>query len=293
MLKPLFLAFVWKFSGLTGPATGESIQLNGEDIPHPVWHAMVMPGEDVALGGPSDLRVMLDGTPLDAGASFEAPTEPGIYSLDLKSRSRGMSYDITLLVLEPSSNIDEDGRLNGYRIGEYPQNAPRGYIRLDEGYGDVNVSPSFRIGQFLCKQQPDHWPKYVLISSDNLKRLERLLAALKDDGITDADTFFVMSGYRTPFYNTAIGSAKLSRHMYGDATDIYVDVAPRDGVMDDLNRDGTLDKQDANFLYDYAQTLFGDDTSVPKGGLGSYDANALHGPFVHIDGRGRPARWGR
>jgi len=27
--------------------------------------------------------------------------------------------------------------------------------------------------------------------------------------------------------------------------------------------------------------------------LGSYKANAVHGPFVHVDGRGRAARWGR
>ena len=29
-----------------------------------------------------------------------------------------------------------------------------------------------------------------------------------------------------------------------------------------------------------------------EGGLGLYKANAAHGPFVHVDVRGYPARWG-
>jgi len=127
----------------------------------------------------------------------------------------------------------------------------------------------------------------------NKARLETLRENLVADGITDAKTFFVMSGFRTPFYNTAIGSAKYSRHMYGDASDIYIDVSPRDGNMDDLNKDGKITKADANFLYDYAAKLFSKSDKVKPGGLGSYKANAVHGPFVHVDGRGRAARWGR
>ena len=146
--------------------------------------------------------------------------------------------------------------------------------------------------EYCVVKKPEHFPKYVLLSQPNLVRLETLLTALQEDGLTDAESFVVMSGFRTPFYNTAIGSARLSRHMYGDASDIYVDVAPADGVMDDLNRDGQLTKADANFLYDYAADLFAN-SNVDAGGIGAYGTNAVHGPFVHIDGRGRPARWGR
>ena len=31
----------------------------------------------------------------------------------------------------------------------------------------------------------------------------------------------------------------------------------------------------------------------PAGGVAVYEANAAHGPFVHIDSRGYRARWGR
>jgi hypothetical protein len=81
--------------------------------------------------------------------------------------------------------------------------------------------------------------------------------------------------------------------MYGDAADIYVDADPRDGVMDDLNGDGRITKADADFLYDVAETLFASGKTVLEGGLESYPANAVHGPFVHSDGRGQTARWGR
>ncbi|MEM5516988.1 D-Ala-D-Ala carboxypeptidase family metallohydrolase [Henriciella sp. AS95] len=294
MLKLIVLAAVWKIAAAAGGATEAEtpLQINGEALPYSQWHVMAMPGDTISYDGASRLQPFLDDSSVDSDGSLTAPDQPGIYDLEFRTRSGDVVADLALFVLEPSSRIDADGRLNGYRIGQYPENEPKGFIRLDEGYGDVNVSPSFRIGQFLCKQQPDHWPKYLLISSDNLDRLEHLLAALNEDGITDADTFFVMSGYRTPFYNTAIGSAKLSRHMYGDATDVYVDVSPKDGIMDDVNRDGALNKEDANFFFDYADELFskGD---VSAGGLGSYGSNAVHGPFVHVDGRGRKARWGR
>ena len=293
IIRPLVIIALWEIAGQPGAMPGEVVTLNQEEIPHRVWHETALPGETVSVSLPDGMSVYLDGEHVTASDTFSAPDEPGTYDLDIRDRKDRTVYDLAFFVLEPASRIGADGRLEGYRIGDYPQNDPRGYIRLEEGYGDVKISPSFRIGQFLCKQQPGHWPKYLQISSPNLKRLEILLESLREDGLTDAETYFVMSGYRTPFYNTAIGSARLSRHMYGDATDVYVDVAPKDGVMDDINQDGVVNKRDANFLYDYAQELFSSEDGAPRGGLGSYSANAVHGPFVHVDGRGRPARWGR
>lgn len=222
---------------------------------------------------------------------MDGASTPGNHTL-LIFKHGEEKHRVTLFVLEPSTNISARGYLGDYRIGKYPKNTPRGFIKLEKGEGALPLSPSFNVGQFLCKQQPKVWPKYVLVSEDNLARLEVLLKDLNDNDITDAKTFFVMSGFRTPFYNTAIGSAKFSRHMYGDAADIYVDMKPRDGVMVDLNSDGQITKADANFLYDYSKTLFSKQP-VRRGGLGSYRANAVHGPFIHVDARGTPARWGR
>lgn len=288
------LVAVISFSA-SSPAWAEAPQnkgfkLAGKPVEYSVWHKMVMPGETLAVSLRAGQYAQVGGDAVIRG--WTAPKTPGTHFMTVTDVNGVVISKITLFVLEPSSNIDERGYLGAYRIGEYPKDTPRGFIKLNKEDGDIPVSPSFNVGQFLCKQQPKVWPKYVLVSEPNLDRLETLLDDLNGKGLTDAKTFFVMSGFRTPFYNYAIGSAKFSRHMYGDATDIYVDTNPRDGVMDDINGDGVVSKADANFLYDHAQDLFGR-ADVDKGGLGSYKANAVHGPFVHIDGRGRPARWGR
>lgn len=73
---------------------------------------------------------------------------------------------------------------------------------------------------------------------------------------------------------------------------VYVDEAPRDGTMDDLDGDGRIDRRDAEFLAALAESL----ESSPEGarlvgGIGRYAASEAHGPFVHVDVRHRTARW--
>jgi len=292
MIRTALLSFALCLPA-TLPATAHAVAINGEDIPYDTWHQKLLPGEEMTLTLADGETATMDGETI--GTTWSA-SEPGNHRLEVRDPLGTLSADVTIFVLEPSTNIDSRGYLGTFRMGKYPRNTPRGFIKLEKGQGDLAVSPSFNAGQFLCKQQPGVWPKYLRVSDENLIRLETLLTSLKDDGLTEADTFFVMSGFRSPFYNTAIGSAKFSRHMYGDAADIYLDHSPRDGNMDDINGDGKITKADANFLYDYAQKLYkreGLTPSVIKGGIGSYRANAVHGPFVHVDARGSTARWGR
>ncbi len=293
IFKLILIALLWNTGEMATASAETALTLDDRPVPYSTWHHMALPADEISFTAPPGVEVFLNDQPLARDGLISAPETPGTYDLDFRSSSGKILYDIALFVLEPSDRIDSEGRINGYRIGDYPERTPAGFIRLEKDEISTKVSPHFTIGQFLCHQQPGHWPKYLLISGPNLDRLEILLAALNEDGLTDADTFFVMSGYRTPDYNTAIGSATLSRHMFGDAADVYLDVAPKDGVMDDINRDGVLDKEDANFLFDYAADLFASTEDTPRGGLGSYSANAVHGPFVHVDGRGQPARWGR
>ena len=124
-----------------------------------------------------------------------------------------------------------------------------------------------------------------------LLKLEAILEEVNRRGIA-ADTFHVMSGYRTPFYNAAIGNVPYSRHQYGDAADIFIDEHPRDGVMDDLDGDGKVDVGDADLLRGIVEEMSAEswwDRFV--GGLGLYSTNAHHGPFIHVDARGYRARW--
>ena len=85
------------------------------------------------------------------------------------------------------------------------------------------------------------------------------------------------------------GRATLSRHQYGDAADVWVD-NDGDWYMDDLNGDGRRDTRDARVILSAMEAV---ERTHPElaGGGGIYGDNGAHGPFIHIDVRGKRARW--
>jgi hypothetical protein len=182
-----------------------------------------------------------------------------------------------------------DGRLNGYRVGRYPpKTQPLGFVEVTADNVRTKLSPHFELGQFLCKQ-PSGYPKYVVLSEPLILKLEQIVEALDRAG-HDVDTLTVMSGYRTPFYNEGIGNVRDSQHTAGTAADIFVD-EKTDGRMDDLDRDGTITRDDALWLFRLVDGMDRMPTALFKGGLGDYGSTGAHGPFVHVDVRGRLARW--
>jgi hypothetical protein len=227
---------------------------------------------------------------------FSAPDTPGLYPVTVVDTATRDSVRLQVFVLTPWDH--EGTRLDGYRIGDYAPRArrgqatyrpPPGFIEVTAANKDVRVSPNFRLEQFLCKQT-DALPQYALVRPRLLQRLERLLGTLNARG-HDVSTLHVMSGFRTPYYNRAIGNTtEYSRHLYGDAADIFVD-ADGDGWMDDLTGDGRATRADARYLARLVRRhpTPGDDGF--DGGLGIYGPAAHRGPFVHVDLRGDRARW--
>lgn len=230
---------------------------------------------------------------------WQAPSTPGLSVLTFMQG--GENIRLNVFVLTPWKNGAQT-ELNGYKIGSYEKTlfrglasyaAPTGFIEVTPELLNTRVSPHFTLGQFLCKQQPGHNPSYVLIRTGMLIKLEHLLEAANARG-WNAETFNVMSGFRTPYYNRAIGNTTTSsRHLYGGAADIFID-ADGDGNMDDLNGDGKINTADARALAALARDL--SDSGVKDwrpGGIAAYSANSAHGPFVHVDVRGYRARWGK
>ena len=87
-----------------------------------------------------------------------------------------------------------------------------------------------------------------------------------------------MSGYRTPFYNKAIGDTAFSMHQWGRASDIFLD-KDHDGVMDDLNKDKIVNRDDAVALANELERLAKTpELSAFIGGIGIYAATTAHGP---------------
>jgi hypothetical protein len=228
---------------------------------------------------------------------WEVPSRIGPHALRVVGRKG--KVDLTIIVMRSMDEVT-DGVIDGYVIGEYPAKPykglaayerPAGLIEVTPELADLPVSPHFRLGQFLCKQKSG-WPKFMVLRTELLIKLERVLEEVNRHGWRTGG-FHVMSGYRTPHYNRTIGNAENSRHIYGGAADIFIDVKPKNGRMDDLDGDGRITKNDALALYRLIESIVSDEpeTWMP-GGLGAYGSTPAHGPFIHIDTRGFVARWG-
>ena len=272
-----------------------AVRTGGLTFTDTVASLMVMPGAIVDFeiaGGDGPYRLdTKDGSEQRRTATtwrWRAPDVPGVAALTVLDARGGKALELNALVLVPFTDV-RDGRLNGYRIGTYPaKTQPNGFIEVTAETVRTKLSPHFELRQFLCKQ-PGGFPKYVVVSEPLILKLERIIEALDRAG-HDVDTLTIMSGYRTPFYNEGIGNVRDSQHTAGTAADIFVD-EKIDGRMDDLDRDGVVTRDDAIWLFRLVDRMDRMPAALFPGGLGDYGATAAHGPFVHVDVRGRLARW--
>ena len=227
----------------------------------------------------------------------------GVYKLtsQLEQATRQLQ-DFSLINLVPFS-AKQNGRIGLYYLGSWPferggtpktpaYGNPTGFIEVTQQNADTPVSAHFKLRDFLTKDQPNVWPKYLLLNPKLLDKLELTIQELEAMG-HPVRHVTIMSGFRTPNYNVhggnTAGRANLSRHMYGDASDIFID-NDNNGVMDDLNGDHRVDERDAQVIQQAVERV---EQKHPElvGGVGVYSASAGHGPFTHIDVRGYRARW--
>lgn len=280
-----------------------SVRVNGQSIAFRIMAVTALPGEELVIeteiGGRVGLRYAGGVTTATAPGkwTWRAPDNPGIVPLRLASEDDSRVAHLNVLVLHPRSHVVGE-ELHGFRIGRYREKPlggnsvylpPSGFIEVGPGDHDVLVSPHFTLGQFLCKQLGT--PSYLALSMPLVAKLEEVLAAVNDAGYA-VETLHVMSGYRTPAYNASIGNKTVySRHLWGDAADVFVDV-DGNGYMDDLDGNGRSNLEDARLLSQIVDRVEGTRRAgVQPGGVAVYRANAVHGPFVHVDARGYRARW--
>jgi uncharacterized protein YcbK (DUF882 family) len=263
-------------------------------------YAPVLPGDEIAEGAPEGATAVIDGTPR---SGVSAPANRGIYkfAVEIDKASRAID-DLSIVTLVPRSE-KKGGRIGSYQLGSWPWEAggkprseryapPRGFIEVTRENQNFQVSEHFRLRDFLTKDQRDVWPKYLLLDPLLIDKLELTIQELERQGVK-VTAVHVMSGFRTPRYNhgggNTAGRANLSRHMYGDASDVYVD-NNRDGQPDDITGDGRVTVKDAERMAQAAELV---ERRYPRlvGGIGVYVACCGHGPFTHIDVRGVRARW--
>lgn len=262
-------------------------------------YAPALPGSRLVQSVPGGATAVIAGTQAD----FRAPAKPGIYNFAVKMNEASRPIeDISIVTLVPRSQ-KKMGKIGTYQLGTWPFErsgtprtpryaAPPGFIQVTRENQDFQVSEHFRIKQFLTKDQHSVWPKYVFIDPLLIDKLELTIQELQKEGVR-VEHVHVMSGFRTPRYNSGGGNtsgrANLSRHMYGDGADVYVD-NNRDGQPDDITGDRQVTVADAEKFARAAERVEKNHRAL-VGGIGIYVACCGHGPFTHIDVRGSRARW--
>ncbi len=262
------------------------------------------PNAPIVSGAPPNAKsVLVGGSGGQVASNFVAPAQPGLYKVAVQMDQAVQPLnDFSLITLVPFSE-KQKGRIGLYYLGTWPFERggrpktpayanPAGFIEVTPENANTFVSEHFRLRDFLTKDQPNVWPKYLLLNPKLLDKLELTIQQLEAMG-HPVRHVQVMSGFRTPNYNVRGGNtegrANLSRHMYGDASDIFID-NDGNGAMDDLNGDRRVDVRDAEVVQQAVERV---ERAHPElvGGVGVYSACCGHGPFAHIDVRGYRARW--
>lgn len=126
------------------------------------------------------------------------------------------------------------------------------------------VTPHFHVEEFDCKDGTPYPTEWVEV---RLKPLCETLEVVREKCGNHPIT--IVSGYRTLEWNKLVGGVEESRHLVGDAADFLIGRVP------------------AKNVYEIAFAL--QETGlVHCGGLALYKARV---PFVHLDIRGKRARW--
>jgi hypothetical protein len=227
-----------------------------------------------------------------AGANVQAPTTPGFYRLAIvRDDKRRIIEGLSVAVLVPFKE-KEGAMLNGYRIGTYlaerisgKQDPPEGFLEIRESDVNLPISKHLKVGDFLNHDSQETWPRYAAVSPRLLDKLELVISELArwHGGTSDEVQLAldVHSGFRAPDHNRRIRrAAKDSQHQYGDAADVAIDA----------NGDGKYSAVDSRMVGLAVEIV---ELKHPDlvGGLGIYTSGHTRTTYVHIDARGKRARW--
>jgi hypothetical protein len=298
-MKPFgtYLSHALPFAAPSATAFGESggvllkFALPGESVEYPLdvhgdptalAYSWVRNGETASAQPTQPLN----------GADVRAPVKPGFYRLALvRGDKRRIVEGLTVAVLVPFKD-KEGAMLNGYRIGTYlserigsGQEPPEGFLEINESDVNLPISRHLKVGDFLNHDTQETWPRYAAVSPRLLDKLELVISELArwHGGTVDNVQLAldVHSGFRAPDHNRTIArAARDSQHQYGDAADVAIDA----------NGDGkytTMDSRMVGLAVEIVELKHPD----LVGGLGIYTSGHTRTTYVHIDARGKRARW--
>ena len=270
--------------GLSGDVRLQ-IRLPGEPFEFPVDFGEKRPGAQYQWLRAND-SAAFDPARALVGMTVIAPERPGFYHLVVADSTHRNIIDSILVGVMVPFSAKSGTTLNGYKIGTYSWERlrgdatppPPGFLEVRAEYTELPVSKHFRVGDFLTHDDQQRWPRYVALDARILDKVELVLQYL---GSADHDMAINLnSGYRTPLHNQRVPrAASDSRHQYGDAADLAIDV----------DQDGKVTYLDVLAV---ARAVERVERNHPEltGGLGLY-GNSGTAAYVHIDVRGTRKRW--
>jgi hypothetical protein len=263
------------------PAEEISYPLDVHGDPTALEYAWIRNGDTALSTAPQPLT----------GDKVSAPPKAGFYRLALlKSGQTRAIEGLTLAVLVPFEE-KEGAMLHGYRIGMYLAERargktppPEGFLQITPADVEIPITRHLKVGDFLNHDQRGVWPSYAAVNPKLLDKLELVIQEIArwhgNKAVAEIE-IDVHSGFRAPEHNRRVRrAASDSQHQYGDAADVAIDA----------NGDGRITAIDSRMVGLAVEIV---ELKHPDlvGGLGIYTIGHSSVNYVHIDVRGRRARW--
>lgn len=224
--------------------------------------------------------------------SFTLPRSHGTYTVTARDT---VSVQDWIMIVPLDKNQFRTASLNSFPIGFYGDGntrdhlPDRGFIELRSDVFNARISTHMTFADFLGHTEGG-WPQYMVL---DLRLVHKLECVLEEVALTypEARDIHCISGFRTPAYNEAIGNdTGFSLHLYGAASDFWIEGWPANDLIDDLDRNKRIDVYDGEFIVRASRRLEAAG-EVAVGGASAYRWIPSHGPFVHLDTRGSAAVW--
>jgi hypothetical protein len=263
------------------PAQEISYPLDVHGDPTSLQYAWVRVGDTALTTNPQPLT----------SDKVSAPPEAGFFHMALLKADQQRTVEgLTLAVLVPFEE-KQGGMLHGYRIGTYLAERirgktppPEGFLEIRPADLDLPITKHLKVGDFLNHDQQGVWPSFAAVNPKLLDKLELVIQEIArwhgDKAVADVE-LDVHSGFRAPAHNRRVRrAASDSQHQYGDAADVAIDA----------NGDGRVTAIDSRMVGLAVEIV---ELKHPElvGGLGIYTSGHSSTNYVHIDVRGRRARW--
>ena len=286
------------FGGAEDPVpAGPAFAISVDGVPLQP-HMMVftaLQGEQVTLTNADSLNWSISSLSLSGTGrefTFTLPRSHGTYTI---SASNVESLQEWIMIVPLDKTQFRTASINSFPVGFYGDGnsrdhlPERGFIELRPDVFNARISTHLSFSDFLGHTE-GNWPQYMVLDLRLVYKLECVLEEVAKF-YPEARDIHCISGFRTPVYNAAIGNETgFSLHLYGAASDFWIEGWPSNELIDDLDRNKRIDVFDGEFIVAAARRLEAAG-EVAVGGASAYRWITSHGPFVHLDTRGSPAVW--